>query len=120
MNTKNFYLKTEPDVTIMDGALALTMHFVSAIVSKLTKGLLLIVSLIPTTYRDVLRGKNPPHSLIDQTEVIENSSVIEVTLATQLVIRDPCGPPSPKVSLGKIQQRTGGCLLKHTLAVRAA
>ncbi len=35
-----------------------------------------------------------------------------VTLATQLVIRDSCGPYQPKVRTGKMLKRTGGSLLR--------
>lgn len=53
--------------------------FVSAMVSGLTEGLLLITPLVQTTYLDLLREQNFPYVLIDQADVTENSSVIEAT-----------------------------------------
>jgi LacI family transcriptional regulator len=53
--------------------------YVTAIVNGLTDGLLLVAPLIPAAYLNELREHNYPYVLIDQTDVAENSSVVEST-----------------------------------------
>jgi len=53
--------------------------YVSAILNGLTDGLLLVAPLIPASYVNALRDHNYPYVLIDQTDVSENSNVVEST-----------------------------------------
>jgi LacI family transcriptional regulator len=53
--------------------------YVNAIVNGLTDGLLLVAPLIPASYVNALRDHNYPYVLIDQTDISENSNVVEST-----------------------------------------
>ncbi len=53
--------------------------YVNAIANGLTEGVLLVAPQVPATYLDALREQNFPYVLIDQSDITENSNIVDST-----------------------------------------